>query len=204
MAPRRTDRTTHTWRTSAGEIAPTLGSDLIVWTYCSLARICFNDQARRATDTVSPCLLTAPFKTFSGNSWRHASNVRSKHRLIYLRCAVRPCHCLIGPSWMGAEISWWALPAPGLAGAVCLEWCGVEWCALTTTKHPNAIVYLCFWTDCGCGQQLNATYGSKPLRCETHPLTRCVTCQCTASVKPVGVQKRARCLHSRASEHRSV
>lgn len=101
LAPRRTDRTTHTWRASAGEIAPTLGSDLIVWTSCAPTWICFNSQARRATDTVSPCLLTVPFKTASGNSWRHASNVRSKHRLIYLRCAARPCHCPIGPSWLG-------------------------------------------------------------------------------------------------------
>lgn len=61
---RRTDRTTHTWRASAGEIAPTLGSDLIVWASCTPARLCFNHQARRGTDTVSPRLLTAPFNRF--------------------------------------------------------------------------------------------------------------------------------------------
>lgn len=64
LAPQRTDRTTHTWRASAGKIAPSLGSDLIVWASCTPARICFNHQARRGTDTVSPRLLTAPFNRF--------------------------------------------------------------------------------------------------------------------------------------------
>lgn len=48
-------------------------------------------------------------------------NVRSKHRLIYLRCAARRCHCLIGPEWRGLT----GRCALVLAGAVCQVWGGV-------------------------------------------------------------------------------
>lgn len=201
LAPRRTDRTTHTWRASAGEIAPTLGSDLIVWASCTPARICFNHQARRGTDTVSPRLLTAPFNRFG------KLMATCFKRQIQTSANISPmCSKTISlPHWSlmkGAGDPWWTLRAR--LGGCSLP--GVVWSGVARQRGiRNAIAYLCFSTDCACGQQLDATHGSKPLRCETHPLTRCVTCQhALPNVKPVGVQKRARRLHSRASKRRSV
>lgn len=168
LARRRTDRTTHTWRASAGEIAPTLGSDLIVWASCTPARICFNHQALRGTDTVSPRLLTAPFNRFG------KLMATCFKRQIQTSADISPmCSQTISlPHW--ARVSMVSVARP--PWRVQSVWSSVA----RQRSIRNAIAYLCLWAGlagCACGQQLDATYGCKPLRCETHPPTRCVTCQ---------------------------
>lgn len=137
LAPRRTDRTTHTWRASAVEIAPTLGSDLIVWASCTPARICFNHQARRGTDTVSPRLLTAPFNRFG------KLMATCFKRQIQTSADISPlCSKTISlPHWSMVGVarpSWREQPAR----------CGVEWCCVAQQRSiRNAIAYLLWYAS---------------------------------------------------------
>lgn len=175
LAPRRTDRTTHTVRASAGEMAPTLGSDLIVWASCTPARICFNHQARRGTDTVSPRLLTDPFNRFG------KLMATCFKRQIQTSADISPmfCEAVSLPHWSLVKVDRDSKVGVGRPSWRVQYLCpGVVWSGVARQRSiRNAIAHLSSSTGCACGQQLDATYGSKPLRCETHPLTRCVTCQ---------------------------
>lgn len=122
LAPRRTDRTTHTWGASAGEIAPTLGSDLIVRSSSTPARICFNHQACSGTDTVSPCLLTAPFNRFG------KLMATCFKRQIQTSADISPMRSktMSLPDWALTKEAGWALrPRLGGCSLSGVVWCGV-------------------------------------------------------------------------------
>lgn len=154
LAPRRTDRTTHTWTASAGQIAPTLGSDLIVWASCAPARLCFNHQARRGPDTVSPRLLTDPFNRFG------KLMATCFKRQIQTSADISPMRSTTNAmaSLVPHEGGWDSMMDMGVA---CPSWrvqsarCGVEWCC-STTKHPKChrppmlLDWSCLRSACGC------------------------------------------------------